>query len=223
MFPVIDKCKDIDTLPDPTKLDCAILKKELCTVFSRDPFTLVTNAWGALELTWTFMLLFVHLTQVARAITTFETMKGQGQVGPLMSAVTTGSLSAEGGQIEASGSGPDAIGHPHAHKKKEGCLTQWTKILGLDTFYTVAFQGLKGSKDKDASRRKKQGNPFSRGIFRNCQDFWMDGSLFRRKESGKALLGGETVDYTSMYDVPKGGMRYRGGYESVPTAEEGQA
>lgn len=169
------------------------------------------------------MLIFVHLTQVARGITTFETMKGQGQVGPLMSAVTTGTVSADGAQTNRSGAGPDPVGgHAHHHKKKEGCLTQWSKLLGLDTFYTVAFQGYKEVKDKEASRRNKQSNPFSRGLFRNCQDFWMDGPLFGRKESGKALLGGEMIDYTNMYDVPRGGMRYRGGYEAVPSVEEGQ-
>ena len=160
------------------------------------------------------MLLFVHLTQVARAITTFETMKGHGQVGPLMTAVTTGSLTAEGAQINGAPDGPAP-----ARKKKEGCLKQWGRLLGLDTFYTIAFQG---NKDRSSSRRNKASNPWSAGIFRNCQDFWMDGPFFGRKQSGKALFGGETIDYTSSYDVPKGGMRYRGGYEAVPLAEEGQ-
>lgn len=48
----------------------------------------------------------------------------------------------------------------------------------------------------------------------------MDGPVFRRKTGGKALLGGEVIDYTSIYEVPRGGMRY-GGYEAVPIAEEG--
>ena len=170
------------------------------------------------------MLLFVHLTQVARAVTTLETMKGQVQPGPLMNAMTTGSLTADGAQIGASGAGPDPVGaHNHPHKKKEGCLTEWSKLLGLDTFYTVAFQGYKDRKDKQAAARKKASNPFSRGVFRNCQDFWMDGPFFGRKTSGKALLGGELIDYACMYDVPRGGMRYRGGYEAVPAAEEGEA
>ena len=169
------------------------------------------------------MLLFVHLTQVARAITTLETMKGQAQVGPLMTAMTTGSISADGAQIGSSGSGPDPVGgRQHPHKRKEGFLNQWSRLLGLDTFYTIAFQGYKDVKDKKISSPKKASNPFSRGVFRNCQDFWMDGPIFGRKDSGKALLGGEQIDYTSMYDVPKGGMRYRGGYEAVPSAEEGQ-
>ena len=170
------------------------------------------------------MLLFVHLTQVARAITTLETMKSQGQVGPILTAVATGSISADGAQVNTSGSGPDPVGeapHSHPHKKKEGCLSQWYRLLGLDTFYTIAFQGYKGARNKDASRKSKQSNPFSRGVLRNCQDFWMDGPVFGRKSSGKALLGGEPIDYSTIYETPRGGMRYRGAYEAVPTAEEG--
>lgn len=161
------------------------------------------------------MLIFVHLTQIARAVTTYETMRGQTQVGPLMAAVTTGSTSAEGGQIN----GPE--GKP-AHKKKEGCFSQCSKLLGIDAFMTIAFQGYKGAKEPRAPRAPK--NPFTRGVLRNCQDFWMDGPVFgRRTESNRALLGGEAVDYASMYDIPKGGMRYRGGgYEAVPSAEEGE-
>lgn len=212
---------DVEALPDPAELNCAIFNEAICIPFSKDPLTIVTNAWGSLQLTWTFMLLFVHLTQVARAITTLETMKGQGQVGPVLTAITTGSVSADGAQVNTSGSGPDPVGgHSHAQKKKEGCLSQLYKILGLDTFYTVAFQGYKNARNPDASRRNKQSNPFSRGIFRNCQDFWLDGPVFKRKDNGRALLGGEVIDYTSIYEVPRGGMRY-GGYEAVPTAEEG--
>lgn len=204
-------------------MHCAILKAELCEVYSRDPLTLVTTGWATLQLTWTFMLIFVHLTQVARGITTLESMKGQGKVGPIMTAMATGATSAEGAQINGAGSGPGpSPGHSHPHKKKEGCLSQWYKLLGIDTFYTVAFQGYKGARGKE--RKAKEGNPFSRGIFRNCQDFWMDGPIFSRKEGGRGLLGGENVDYTAMYEVPRGGaMRYRGAYEAVPTAEEGEA
>ena len=169
------------------------------------------------------MLIFVHLTQVGRAITTYETMRSQPQAGPIMTAMTTGSLSADGAQVNASGAGPDPAVHSHPHNnKKQGCFSQWSRLLGLDTFYTVAFQGYRGAKNKEVAARQKQSNPFSRGLFRNCQDFWMDGPLFGRKENGMALLGGEQIDYTSMYDVPRGGMRYRGGYEAVPLAEEGQ-
>ena len=214
---------DIETLPDPEELNCAIFKDYLCTTFSKDPLTIVTNVWGSLQLIWTLPLLFVHLMQIARAITTLETMKTQGPIGPVTAALTTGSTSAEGAQVNTFGSGRDAVDnahHNHAHAKKDGCLTQWSRLLGLDTFYTVAFQTYRGARGKDVAKRSKQPNPFSRGVARNCQDFWLDGSVFRRKDTGKALLGGEVVDYANIYEAPRGGMRY-GGYEAVPSAEEG--
>lgn len=172
------------------------------------------------------MLLFVHLTQIARNITTFETMRTSTQAGPIMTAVATGTMSADGAQVDASGAGPSSNGdgHNHAKKKKEGCLNQWVTLLGIDTFLTVAFQGYEGSKKSKAEKqRAKRSNPFYRGMFRNCQDFWLDGPIFGRKQNTtKAMLGGEQIDYASMYDVPRGGMRYRGGYEEVSTAEEGE-
>ena len=170
-------------------------------------------------MTWTFMLLFVHLVQIARALTTYESMRGNTEMGPVMSAVATGTLNPDSAQITASGAGPDPTApHGHSHKKKkEGCLSTWKKMLGLDVFFAIAFNGYNGSKKKE--KQRKRGNPFTRGVFRNCQDFWGDGPMFGRKENGMALLGGQKVDYTSMYDVPRGGMRYRGGYEEVAVDE----
>ena len=170
------------------------------------------------------MLLFVHFVQIARALTTYESMRGNTEtMGPIMTGLATGSLSADSAQITASGAGPDpTTSHSHPNKKaKEGCFSSWKKMLGLDVFFAIAFNGYNGSKTKREKQQRKRGNPFTRGIFRNCQDFWGDGPVFGRKENGAALLGGQRVDYTSMYEVPRGGMRYRGGYEEV-AVEEGE-
>jgi palmitoyltransferase ZDHHC13/17 len=215
----------LEVLPVPTEFQCTILKDALCAQFSKDPLTIITNAWGSLQLTWTFMLLFVHLMQIARNITTYETMRSTPQAGPLMTAITTGTPSAEGAQID----GPEvghAHGHHHKRKKKGGCLTQWFTLLGIDTFLTIAFQGYKGTQQSASERqRNRRSNPFYRGVFRNCQDFWMDGPIFGRKNEGCAsLLGGGRVDYASLYEVPGGGglayCRGRGGYVAVAGGEE---
>lgn len=169
------------------------------------------------------MLLFVHFVQIARALTTYESMRSNhSDPGPIMSAVATGSLNPESASITASGAGPDPVIGGHGHKKKkEGCLATWKKMLGLDVFFTIAFNGYNGSKKNNKVKQHKRANPFTRGVFRNCQDFWGDGPLFGRKENGMAFLGGQKVDYLSMYDVPRGGMRYRGGgYEAVDGGEE---
>lgn len=168
------------------------------------------------------MLLFVHLFQVAKNMTTFESMRNMDQVNPLMSAVAAGTMTLDGAQLGEAGAGPNPAGHHpgHKHKKKEGCLTRWSQTLGLDAFIIIAFQGYKGSKNKKHKHKHtKRTNPFTRGLFRNCQDFWLDGPVFGRKESNKGLLNGQSVDYANMYDVPKGGMQYRGGYEELASAD----
>ncbi|KAK4959974.1 palmitoyltransferase akr1 [Elasticomyces elasticus] len=219
----------IELLPEPATYQCTFLDDTLCAQFSKDPLTIITNAWGSLQLTWTFMLLFVHLSQVARNITTYETMREQVHAGPIMTAVATGTISANEAQLDISQPSAEASaeplhGHGHKRKAKEGCLSQWSKLFGIDTFITIAFQGYKGSQSLAERKRQKKGNPWTHGIFRNCQDFWMDGPVMKRKVGGtKGLLGGEEVDYAFVYDVPRRGegMSYRGGYECVAT-EEGE-
>lgn len=163
----------------------------------------------------------MQLTQVARAMTTYESMSGNRDAGPLTTALVTGSTSPEGGQVDASGGGPEAGAQGGARRrkeKKEGCWAQWKKLLGLDTFIATA---LHGSRAAEVQARRRQ-NPFTRGVVRNCLDFWVDGGGFlgRGRESGMGVLGGESVDYRKMYEVPRSGMRYRGnGYEAVGDEE----
>lgn len=215
----------ISVLPETHRFEqhCAILTESACAEFSKDPLTIVTNIWGSIQLTWTFMLLLVHLTQVARNITTFETMRGVTQAGPLMTAITAGTMSVDGAQVDGAGAGPQP--HTHSHKKKEGWMGPWFALLGIDTFITIAFQGYKGSQSN--TERKKQArkkNLFTRGVLRNCVDFWSDGPVFGRKENCHAKLGGVPIDYATLYEVPRVGMRYRsGGYEDAPLVEDGQA
>ncbi|KAI7009425.1 Palmitoyltransferase akr1, ankyrin repeat-containing protein akr1 [Hortaea werneckii] len=214
-------------LPEPQDTqECVLLAPELCKELNKDPFTIVTIGWAGLQLTWTAMLLFVHLTQIARNITTYETMKGQVQAGPIMTAMATGTISSDGAQVNEAGTAGKPA-HPH-HKKKEGCLAQWSRLLGIDTFITVAFQGYKGSQQSKAERqRTRKSNLYSHGVVKNCTDFWTDGPLLRRKSDAcRGVLGGEAVDYGQMYDVPRAGMRYRhggsGGYEAVPLGVDGE-
>lgn len=174
------------------------------------------------------MLLFVQLSQIARAMTTYESMKGH-HAGPVTTALATGSLTAEGAAVGPTGSGPDpnpphgAPGHAHPHRRpqKQGCFEQWKKLLGLDTFVATA---LHGSRAGEVMARRRR-NPFTHGFVRNCSDFWCDagggaGVLFGKKAQGSGLLGGETVDYRKLYEIPAG-MRYRaGGYEAVEEGDD---
>ena len=205
--------------------ECNILAPALCSVVNSDPYTLVLVIWATLQLTWVTMLLFVQLVQISRAMTTWENMKGanQGHASrasvAITSALTTGSTSLAGAQVGAAGLGPDpALPPTHApghHHHKEGCFAQWKKILGVDTFVETALHGYEGSK----SRPRRNRNPFSRGCMGNCKDFWCDPApVFGKRENGNAMLGGEVINYTRMYETPRMSMRTRGSggtYESV--------
>ena len=149
------------------------------------------------------MLLAVQMVQVARAQTTFESMRGHLHQGTqasqaITSALTTGSASMEGAQLSNSGMGPNPAIPSGRHQHKEGCFSQWKKLLGLDTFLATAIGGSEGS-----TRSRRRGNPYSRGVLTNCKDFWCDPApYFGKRETGAAMLDGEVVNYTRMYETP---------------------
>ncbi|KAG9689042.1 palmitoyltransferase akr1, partial [Aureobasidium melanogenum] len=162
----------LELLPTPpaSSIHCEVLKEEFCAQWSKDPFTLLVNGWGSIQMTWTIMLLFVQLTQIARAMTTWEAMRNN-HAGPLVTALTTGSTSQEGGSIGSSGGGPTTGTPRHNTTGKESCFAQWKRILGVDTFVATA---LYGSRAQEVLAQRRE-NPFTKGIMRNCGDFWFDG------------------------------------------------
>ena len=195
-----DKTVDLELSPLPGKVECNVFSEAICRIILRDNFTVVLAIWAALQLTWVTMLLFVQCVQIARAITTFESMRGHPEHGSptseaLTAAITAGSTSMNGAQLET---GHGAYNHHHhGHARKEGFLGQWKKLLGLDTFMVTA----QGEMDRGASHRRR--NPYSRGVLTNCRDFWCDPApLFRKRETGAGMLDGEVVNYARMYDVP---------------------
>ena len=212
---------DLETIDVSKDAECSVLADDLCGILNKDPFTIIITIFVTFQLTWVSMLLAVQLIQVARNLTTYESMRGHlnsyTPAEALNSFVTTGDTSQDvaGGTGAANsngfGSGQDIGEGVRPRQPKPSIWDQWKRLLGLDTFFATALQG------SQAAEARNRGNPFSRGVITNCKDFFCDGApVFKGKESGYARLGGERVDYTRMYEVPK--MRYqRGGgqYESV--------
>jgi hypothetical protein len=217
---------------------CAVLSPELCKILNKDPFTIVLSIWAAFQLTWVTMLLCVQLLQIARNLTTYESMRGHlhgdTPADALTSFVTTGDISqdvstsggggAGAGATNGFGSGQDTGDAPRRRPEPKASIwDQWKRLLGIDTFLTIALHGSQGP----AIQRQRQQNPFSRGMVTNCKDFWCDqSSLFGARENGYARVGGERVDYTRLYEAPKMSYRRGGGndggrYESVAAEEEG--
>jgi len=216
---------DIDALPSPQLTQCNVISDELCIMLNKDPFTVATVIWAALQLTWVTMLLLTQLIQVARAQTTYENMKGHTHMsGPgtvVTSALLAGTTSLEGAQLTNQGAGPDTPGTRPAHRHKEGCFERWKKLLGVDTFIATAMYG---SRAEEVQARRRA-NVFTRGVVTNCSDFFCDPApVFGRRENGVAMLGGQKVDYTTMYQPPArtrmrttGDDGYGGQYASVDT------
>jgi len=199
-----------ENLTDTGNQECNILAPALCSIVNTDAYTLVLTIWATLQLTWVTMLLFVQLVQISRAMTTWENMRGahhpSGKASEaITSALTTGTTSLAGAQLGGPGQGPNPALPPthahggHNHNHKAGCFAQWKKILGVDTFVETAFHGSEGGNNRPRRNR----NPFSRGVIANCKDFWCDPApVFGKRENGVAMLGGNTVNYTQMYETP---------------------
>ncbi|KAK2788221.1 palmitoyltransferase akr1 [Onygenales sp. PD_12] len=194
----------IDSIPAPQDAECNVISSTLCSIVSRDTFTIVLTLWISLQLIWVSMLCVVQLVQISRNQTTYENMRGHtldystSASQAFASAVTAGTTSVDMAGLSATGQGPNpAIPRrpPHRHG---GCLSQWKKLLGLDAFVATAQDGL--DRGNGGGRFK---NPFSRGIIANCKDFWCDGSpYFGRRDPGSGMLAGEVVNYNRLYDMP---------------------
>jgi hypothetical protein len=196
---------DYDGMGETGSTECNILSPSLCRYVNNDPYTIVLLVWTALQLTWVTMLLFVQLVQISRAMTTYENMRGTHHMHggraseAITSALAAGALSMDEAQLGSDGRGPDPAGAESDghHHHKTGCFDQWKKILGVDTFVETALHT-----DKEKSKRNK--NPFSRGCLQNCKDFWCDpASVFGRRDNGMAMLDGEVINYTTMYETPR--------------------
>ncbi|PYI26372.1 zf-DHHC-domain-containing protein [Aspergillus indologenus CBS 114.80] len=208
----------INVLPAPVNPQCNVINDALCDLVLRDTFTLVLDIWVVIQLVWITMLCAVQLVQISRNQTTYENMRGHSidrsypSSRAFASAVTAGTTSLDAAGLSSAGQGPNpALAQNVSHRhQKNGCLQQWSSLLGIDTFFATARDGL-----RDSPRTARPKNPFSRGIVTNCQDFWCDPApYFGRREPGSAMLGGEVVNYNRMYEVPLR-MHSGGGYRSL--------
>ncbi|KAI1497545.1 hypothetical protein F5X99DRAFT_362195 [Biscogniauxia marginata] len=210
-------------MPQTASSECLVLSESLCRVLNSDPYSLLVGIWACLQLTWVSMLIFVQFVQVARAMTTYENMYGiqDGSASSLGSAFTSTGAPLNPNHPDAA-TPPSAAADPlgtgrgaHAHKHR-GFLQQWGRLLGVDTFIETAT----GRGAATAKKMRKKKNPYSKGYIQNCRDFWCDPApVFGRRETGDAMLGGQRINYTEIYESPAamnlGLGRRRGGYEAV--------
>ncbi|KAJ5668840.1 hypothetical protein N7462_009910 [Penicillium macrosclerotiorum] len=195
----------INHLPPIANAKCNVINDTLCDYVTRDTFTLVLNIWITLQLVWVTMLCAVQLVQISRNQTTYENMRGHHidrsypSSQAFASAMTAGTTSLEGAGLSAAGQGPNpALAHSTPPRRRHGCVQQWSSLLGIDTFFATARDGL-----RDGPQAARPRNPFSRGVATNCRDFWCDPApIFGKREPGSAMLGGEVISYYDMYETP---------------------
>ncbi|GMF80284.1 unnamed protein product [Aspergillus oryzae] len=203
---------------------CNIINETLCDFVLRDTFTLVLDLWVCIQLVWITMLVAVQMIQISRNQTTYENMRGHSvdrsypSSRAFASAVAAGTTSLNAAGLTSSGQGPNpALAQGAPRHRKHGCLQQWSSLLGIDTFFATARDGL-----RDGPRAVRPKNPFSRGVVTNCRDFWCDPApYFGKREPGAAMLGGEVINYNRMYETPSR-MHSGGGYQSLSVEDPEQ-
>ncbi|KAH8695922.1 palmitoyltransferase SidR [Talaromyces proteolyticus] len=190
----------IELLPPPETLQCNVINDNLCSIVSKDSFTLILTVWATLQLIWVTMLGSVQMVQISRNQTTYENMRGHtmndshSASQAITSALVAGTTSTSAAGLTSAGHGPnpEIPSAPTHNHRRRGFLGQWQTLLGLDTFFATA-QG----------RSTKKKNPFSRGFVTNCRDFWFDAApFFKKREPGSGMLDGEAVNYYTMYEPP---------------------
>ncbi|BAE65354.1 ankyrin repeat protein [Aspergillus flavus] len=214
----------INSLPAPAQPQCNIINETLCDFVLRDTFTLVLDLWVCIQLVWITMLVAVQMIQISRNQTTYENMRGHSvdrsypSSRAFASAVAAGTTSLNAAGLTSSGQGPNpALAQGAPRHRKHGCLQQWSSLLGIDTFFATARDGL-----RDGPRAVRPKNPFSRGVVTNCRDFWCDPApYFGKREPGAAMLGGEVINYNRMYETPSR-MHSGGGYQSLSVEDPEQ-
>ena len=187
--------------------ECAVLSPRLCEVVSADPWSVFITIWAALQATWVTMLLSVQLLQIAKAVTTYESMHASSHTHhKLAAAVTTavvaGATSTTSAALEAANRGPDPV-------VATGWWRKTTRLLGVDVFMKTTRK----------SGQRKERNPFSSTVVGNCKDFWGGEQPAWRvpKEGGVGLLRGRKVDWGRVYETPR---MMGGGYGRVGRGDE---
>lgn len=145
------------------------------------------------------MLLAVQLINIARGVTTRENMQKHelhGMAATMTAAISAGTMSTDAAELQDRNAPSNATRAVQPKPTTSVFRSMWT-LFGLDTFMTT-ITGRRSGATQD-----KRKNPFTRGVAQNFQDFFCDVThVLKPRNNGKALLGGELIDYTSLYEPP---------------------
>ena len=205
---------------------------DLCEPLITDPYTTLLTFWTAAQLLWLTLLVVLQYYQISRGITTHElgNLQKYGFLGG-------GTVTVEDRMQEGVSSRLPPISKLdiHASSRFQKCL----RILGVEQFFAT----FKDKRKRSVAQRRGL-NPFDQGgCWSNCTDFWavpselndessrgwLENGLharglgFQLGKGGGARLGGESVNYFEMWEVPERRRRIRRvdeQYEAVAQVEE---
>jgi palmitoyltransferase len=191
-FEYFDELEDHD-------LTCSFLDDELCAAYTKSRFTLFLTAWSLFQMIWLTFLLFSQLFQISKGLTTVELSvltKQSHDTNPYYSSAPAELLEGETPGELPSGS--------HTHSHRNICSTFFL-LTGLDQFVITLKQTL-GLKSNVSLGEV----PSDYGFKQNLVDFWFasgdDHLKFRNfikfPVMGESNLGGQTVDYYKLYELP---------------------
>lgn len=213
----------LEVLGPSGQTQCVLHDDWACDVLNRDAFTMTLMFWLIPTTGFAVSLLAAHIVLIGRGMTTFEVKRPMKQMSStaefITSAVTSGTTNFEEASLNGPGTG--AVGDQTSIQTSQRWWTQCMTILGLDTAIALAMYGSNGP-EIAARRRRNNGhgqNPFSQGCTQNYKDFFMEPTpIFGRTPNGQGMLGGEVVDYTTIYQPPRRKIIHNA-YEAVPTGE----
>lgn len=173
--------------------ECSILPNFLCTAFQVSPFTSVLMIWCLLQLSWVVLLVFVQLVQISRGVTSNE-------------AINLQRFGSYGGEEFSSLPQDHRVNHRLMLEKmatanptrERRCWSPLFRLIGLDLFLSTASSAV-----HDGNRNSS--NPANYGFFTNCSDFWApngDYNIFKAPKGAIGSLGGQSVDYTKLWEYP---------------------
>jgi len=208
---------------------------ELCEPLITDPYSTLLTIWTAAQLIWLGLLVVVQYYQISHGLTTHEltNLQKYGFLGG-------GNITIEDRMQEGVSSRLPPIAKTE-EPQKTGRLGKCLRILGIEQFFST-FR----DKRQRAAVQRQGMNPFDQGsCWTNCSDFWanpgvlneerdrvwldnglgMKGMGFRLGRGGDAVLGGQEVDYFSMFEVPERRRKTRlnNQYEAVTQVDENVA
>lgn len=173
--------------------ECTVLPDFICTAFQISPFTYALMIWCLLQLTWVVLLVFVQLFQIGKGVTSNE-------------AINMQRFGSYGGEEFSSLPQDHRVNHRLMLEKmattnsfqERRCWTPLFRLIGLDLFLSTASSAVHDD-------HRNSSNPANYGFFQNCADFWApngDYNIFKAPKGAMGSLGGQTVDYTKLWEYP---------------------